>query len=136
MYNGGKIIAGLVIFFALVSFPFFINKGKSIESVKPSIDTPVINQLEKKECVRPKDEMKAGHMKILNQWRDEVVREGKRELIKVGGRIFEKSLQNGCLQCHSNKKKFCDECHGYAGVDPYCWDCHFTREVVGEEGRI
>ncbi len=128
MYNGGKIIAGLIIFVALLTFPFYINQGKSIEKAEPSLDTPVIKQLEKKECIRPKSEMKAGHMKILNQWRDEVVREGNRELINVGGRVFEKSLQNGCLQCHSNKKKFCDECHSYAGVDPYCWDCHYVRE--------
>jgi methionine salvage enolase-phosphatase E1 len=132
MYNGGKIIAGLIIFVALLTFPFYINQGKSIEKAEPSLDTPVIKQLEKKECIRPKDEMKAGHMKILNRWRDEVVRDGNRELIHVGGRVFEKSLQNGCLQCHSNKKKFCDECHSYAGVDPYCWDCHHVRE----EGRI
>ena len=132
MYNGGKIIAGLIIFVALLTFPFYINQGKSIEKAEPSLDTPVIKQLEKKECIRPKAEMKAGHMKILNQWRDEVVRDGNRKLINVGGRVFEKSLQNGCLQCHSNKKKFCDECHSYAGVDPYCWDCHYVRE----EGRI
>jgi hypothetical protein len=132
MYNGGKIIAGLILFLALLTFPFYINKGKALEEVKPSIDTPVINQLAKKECIRPKDEMKAGHMKILDEWRDEVVRNGNRELVNVAGRIFEKSLQNGCLQCHSNKKKFCDECHSYAGVDPYCWDCHFVRE----EGQI
>ena len=132
MYNGGKIIAGLVVFFALVSFPFFINKGKSIESAQPSLDTPLINSLEIKECIETKDTMKAGHMKILDEWRDEAIRNGNRELIKVGGRIFEKSLQNGCMQCHSNKKKFCDECHSYAAVDPYCWDCHFVRE----EGQI
>lgn len=132
MYNGGKIIAGLILFLALLTFPFYINKGKALEKVKPSIDTPVINQLSKKECIRPKDEMKAGHMKILNEWRDEVVRDGNRGLVSVGGSIFEKSLQNGCLQCHSNKKQFCDKCHSYAGVDPYCWDCHFVRE----EGRI
>ena len=132
MYNGGKIIAGLIIFVALLTFPFYINQGKSIEKAEPSLDTPVINQLEKKECVRPKDEMKAGHMKILDQWRDEVVRDGNRGLINVGGRVFEKSLQNGCMQCHSNKKKFCGECHRYTGIDPYCWDCHYVRE----EGRI
>jgi hypothetical protein len=34
------------------------------------------------------------------------------------------SLQNGCMQCHSNKKKFCDECHNYLSVKPFCWDCH------------
>jgi len=28
------------------------------------------------------------------------------------------------MHCHSNKKKFCDECHNYMAVKPFCWDCH------------
>jgi hypothetical protein len=34
------------------------------------------------------------------------------------------SLQNTCMQCHPNKAEFCDRCHNYASVKPYCWDCH------------
>jgi hypothetical protein len=64
-------------------------------------------------------------MQLLDQWRDEVSREGKREPITVGGVAYEKSLMNGCMNCHSDKKKFCDECHVYTAVKPYCWDCHF-----------
>jgi hypothetical protein len=33
-------------------------------------------------------------------------------------------LQNTCLNCHNNKSKFCDQCHNYAEVTPYCWECH------------
>jgi hypothetical protein len=128
MYNGGKIIFGLIIFLAIVTFPFYSNWGRSVEKAMPSLDTPTIQALPKKECVRSGEYMKKDHMKVLDQWRDEVVREGKREKIIVGGREFEKSLQNGCLQCHSNREQFCMECHKYAGVDPYCWDCHFARE--------
>jgi len=128
MYNGGKIIFGLIIFLALVTFPFYSNMGGSAKKAMPSLDTPVIHALAKKECVRSGEYMKKEHMKVLDQWRDEVVREGKREKITVGGREFDKSLQNGCLQCHSNREQFCVECHKYAGVDPYCWDCHFDRE--------
>jgi hypothetical protein len=28
------------------------------------------------------------------------------------------------MDCHSNKSKFCDQCHNYVDVDPFCWDCH------------
>jgi len=28
------------------------------------------------------------------------------------------------MDCHNNKTKFCDQCHNYAGVSPYCWECH------------
>jgi hypothetical protein len=42
------------------------------------------------------------------------------------------SLQNGCMRCHSNKKKFCDECHNYMAVKPYCWDCHIQPKEKEE----
>ena len=29
-----------------------------------------------------------------------------------------------CLDCHSNTAEFCDRCHDYASVRPYCWHCH------------
>lgn len=128
MYDKGKIIAGLLIFLGLLTYPFYSNMGRSIMKATPSLNTPIINQLDKEECVEPADYMKKNHMKVLNEWRDEVIREGKRDVIQAGGMVFEKSLQNGCLQCHSNKKMFCDECHNYAGVKPYCWDCHFSKE--------
>jgi hypothetical protein len=132
MYDKGKIIAGLVIFFGLLTFPFLINMGRSIDKANPSLDTPVINGLEKKECVKPREVMRTEHMKVLDDWRDAVVREGMRGSMTIGGRVYEKSLQNGCMVCHSNRSQFCAECHGYAGVKPYCWDCHFVKE----EGQI
>ena len=58
-------------------------------------------------------------------WRDEVLRDGDRKLVEVAGKKYEKSLMVGCLNCHQDKKKFCDECHTYAAVKPYCWDCHY-----------
>jgi hypothetical protein len=36
------------------------------------------------------------------------------------------SLQNSCMKCHSNKKEFCDKCHNYVAVKPYCWSCHIA----------
>jgi hypothetical protein len=42
----------------------------------------------------------------------------KRERIYVNpeGKLFNMSLSNTCLDCHSNKEKFCDRCHDYASV--------------------
>ncbi|MGD8893899.1 MAG: menaquinol oxidoreductase, partial [Desulfobacterales bacterium] len=31
---------------------------------------------------------------------------------------------NTCLDCHEEKAEFCDKCHNYASVSPYCWECH------------
>jgi hypothetical protein len=64
-------------------------------------------------------------MKLLNDWRDGALRDGDRAPIIIDGVEYDKSLMNGCMKCHTDKKKFCDECHVYASVKPYCWDCHF-----------
>jgi hypothetical protein len=34
------------------------------------------------------------------------------------------SLEETCFSCHDDKSNFCDSCHDYTAVDPYCWDCH------------
>jgi hypothetical protein len=41
------------------------------------------------------------------------------------------SLEDTCFKCHSNTSQFCDSCHTYAGVQPYCWDCHNESEGAG-----
>ena len=128
MYNGSKIIAGLIIFVALATFPFLYNIGKVNAKPEPKIDTPVIEQLKEKECIEPKGFMKANHMQLLNKWRDMSVRDGERVYVNSRGEKYEISLQNTCLKCHSNKKEFCDECHNYMAVKTYCWSCHLTHE--------
>lgn len=124
MYDGGKIITGLVVFVGLVTFPLWNNLGKAAHKPDPKIDTPAIQQLAEKKCIEPKEFMRGEHMKVLNDWRDSVVRDGNRVYVSDGGKTFQISLQNGCMNCHSNKKQFCDECHNYADVTPYCWSCH------------
>ena len=69
--------------------------------------------------------MRARHMDLLDDWRDRVVREGERVYVSdLSGASHEMSLSNTCMDCHSNKAEFCDRCHDYMAVDPYCWDCH------------
>lgn len=128
LYNGGKILIGLVVFLGFVAFPFYYNIGKVNAKVEPKIDTPVIMQLAPgdKHCVQPKAFMRAEHMQLLNQWRDSAVREGNRIYTGMNGKQYYISLQNTCMNCHSNKKEFCDKCHNYMGVTPYCWNCHIA----------
>jgi hypothetical protein len=84
---------------------------------------------DEKVCVLPVEEMRTSHMTLLDDWRDSVVREGRR-MVRVEGldRPVEMSLTRGCLDCHGSKKAFCDTCHDYADVRPYCWDCHVVPE--------
>ena len=71
--------------------------------------------------------MKTEHMQLLDVWRDTVVREAKRVYVSPNGKSYNMSLSSGdnsCLGCHVDKAEFCDKCHTYASVTPYCWDCH------------
>ena len=120
MYDGKYIIPGLIIFVALMTFPVWKNMGNAGPVPKPEKPADV------KKCIDAVDVMRTSHMKILDDWRDEVLREGKREQIEVAGVMYDKSLMNGCMACHKEKKKFCDECHTYTSVSPYCWDCHYV----------
>jgi len=139
IYDGGKIFLGLLVFVAIATFPFTFNMvmGKGTKTPEPKTDTPAIQEYEKvngkKECVESKEFMRTEHMQLLNNWRDSVVRDYNRGYMSnTNGKRFNMSLQNGCMQCHSNKKKFCDECHNYMAVKPYCWDCHIQPEEKEE----
>ncbi|MCP4666336.1 MAG: cytochrome C [Deltaproteobacteria bacterium] len=154
MYDGGKIIAGLIIGLGLLAFPFYNNTlfGKAAPAPKPELTAKA---KEAKACVAPTGYMRSWHMQMLDDWRHSVVRDGERYyntdakpwemrldrrilegwrhfVVPAGkgdqpataGKVYYKSLQVTCMDCHSNKSKFCDQCHNYMGVSPYCWDCH------------
>lgn len=125
--NKKIITIGLIIFVALVTFPFWYNIGEV------SAPEPVLTEKAKaaKECVAPTEFMRTSHMQLLNQWRTEVVRNGTRIYTNVNGKEHKMSLSSGegsCMDCHANKAEFCDKCHTYASVDPYCWQCHIEPE--------
>lgn len=119
MYDRGKVLTGLAIFLIIMTFPIWYNLGATQHVPKPELPKDV------KKCVGTSAYMRTSHMVLLNQWRDEVVREENRKLVEVEGKQYTKSLQLGCMQCHPDRKKFCDECHTYTAVDLFCWDCHF-----------
>ena len=131
-YDRKKVIAGLVIFLALVTLPLWPNLGKTIPAPQRQLDTPVIQKMAEKDrkCLMPTEWMRANHMQMLVDWRDTVVRSQEqgapsvREFVTPDGRKYLASLTNTCMDCHSNKVQFCDQCHNYAAVVPNCWGCH------------
>ncbi len=133
MYNGGKIITGLVLFVGLATFPFYYNIGKPVTKPDPKFNTHAIEHLEKKECVESKEFMRANHMKLLNEWRNAAVRDGTRVYVSTSGKKYDISFQNTCLDCHSNPEQFCDECHSYVAAKPNCWQCHFDEGETKHE---
>ena len=121
MYDGGKIIVGLVIGLCLLLSPFFFNAGKAAKAPQPELTAKA---KEAGKCIADKAYMRSNHMQLLDDWRQTVVRNNERYMKTSDGKVFYKSLQVTCLDCHSNKTKFCDQCHNYMEVKPYCWDCH------------
>lgn len=112
------IIAGLVVFLGLFTFPLWCNLATG-GGPKPRL-APA-----KGECVERPDYMAANHMKLLYQWRDAVVREGKDTYTsQTRAGACQMSLTKTCLKCHTDREKFCDRCHSYADAQPNCWQCH------------
>ncbi len=120
MYDGGKIVAGLVLFLAIVTSPIWYNVVTGKAEYKP--EPKIVGQAT--ECVAPKAWIRDNHMALLIDWRNLVVRDADREYVAANGKTYSMSLSNTCMRCHPNKTEFCDQCHNYASVTPYCWNCH------------
>lgn len=123
MHDKGKVIAGIVVFFVIVLFPIWFT-GAFGDFTPPDVDP----QAKSGTCVRDKDWMTAHHMDLLDEWRDDVVRDGDRGPVVIDGVEWEKSLTRTCLDCHQSYDKFCNECHTYADAQPNCWECHLIPE--------
>lgn len=114
-----SIVAGVIIFLVLFTYPFWGNLGN--KTAAPQLVTGTTE----KQCVEKTEFMKTSHMQLLDEWRDAVVRDGKRLYVsKLNGKQYDMSLQNTCTKCHSKKDQFCDRCHNYVNVAPNCWNCH------------
>jgi hypothetical protein len=125
MRDRGLILIGLVVFLGLITFPIWYNNAAGTTSAAPVLQKAVKGDA----CVYPAEYMRANHMDVLIRWRDEVVRRGNR-MVTVGGKTYEMSLSKTCLDCHTDKAEFCDKCHDYSAVTPYCWDCHVDRSLA------
>jgi len=143
-----KVAIGIVVFLGFFTFPIWYNLAVAdpLESdlpVRPDTQNCILTQSEK-----------LIHMQILDQWRDEVVRDGQRFRPDVHGALENRSFTKTCLSsgCHQHYEDVprpdgstvpaCWRCHRYAGVEGgtynaqtnqvegelfrevYCWDCH------------
>jgi hypothetical protein len=121
MNDKGLIIAGLAVFLVLVTFPIWYTLGATGGAgARPQPEPPAGES----NCIEDKAYMTANHMKLLFEWRNRVVREGKKDYTSSSGEQYEMSLTKTCMSCHTNKETFCDRCHNYADVQPLCWNCH------------
>lgn len=126
MHDAGKVLAGLVVFLAIAASPAWYQalKGEAVgpPDLKIESESPV--------CVATTAYMRSLHMDLLNDWRDEAVRDGDRIYVGLEGVEYDKSIGGTCLgSCHSNQEEFCDRCHEYVGAEVYCWDCHAEQKT-------
>ena len=124
MYDAGKIIPGIIIFLCLLSFPIWVSAASGEINYTPELNLPT----DEEQCVESAEYMRANHMDMLLDWREEVVRDGLRTYTASDGKEYVKSLTDTCLDCHSPKAEFCDQCHNYVGASPTCWTCHIDPE--------
>ena len=120
MYNAKAVVIGIIIFVAIFSSPFWLGwLGQNYTK------TGVVNPVGEKECIENTKFMRAQHMRLLDEWRDQALREGNRVYVSaLNGKKWAISLQNTCVTCHNNYKEFCEKCHTANSVYPYCWTCH------------
>ena len=125
------IFAGLAVFVLAVLSPFWFNLVTTTQAApEPEL---LGGAKQAKKCVLDTYEMRANHMSLLDEWRDAVVRDADRIYVAANGHAFNMSLstgENSCLGCHEDKAKFCDACHTYTSVDPYCWECHTNPKEI------
>ena len=126
MYNAKAVSIGIIIFVVIFSSPFWTGWiGKDYTH------TGVVLPEGEKYCIENTEFMRANHMRLLNEWRDQALREENREYVSaLTGRKFPISLQNTCVKCHNNYAEFCEKCHVANSVYPYCWTCHIIPTEV------
>lgn len=130
-----KIVIFVVAFCLFAIYPFIVGAAKGHEPLELDYNTPEINALAEHKCIEDTEYMKSSHMQLLDQWRWDVVRNGDTVYVAKDGTTYDKSLDDTCLSCHSNKEDFCDKCHTTQSVEPYCWDCH-DPQGTGKSGSM
>ncbi len=134
MNDKTTIVLGLVVALVVLTLPFWYAFAAGRPDPAPSPALPSSGH-----CIEKN--MRAQHMEVIDEWRNEVVRNGtidKYESKDYPGELYERSLTKTCLlQCHAGaqaetttaevltvRQRFCQQCHDYANVRPKCWDCH------------
>ncbi|RPJ09055.1 MAG: cytochrome C [Deltaproteobacteria bacterium] len=120
MHDTGKIILGLIVFLSIVTYPVWHN---AISGKAGYVPAPKVAP-DKKQCVEPKQVIRIIHRDLLTDWRESVVRKGMRTYLASDAKAYPMSLNRTCMNCHTDKGEFCDQCHHYMGIKPRCWDCH------------
>ena len=113
--NKGVIAMAILAVIILSPPGYYFFRNAFPQRVEPFLEKP---DPKYKECVRDTTYMRFNHMDLLLQIRNEVVREGK--VTEIGLEIGSKN----CKECHTNRERFCNQCHNTVNLNPDCFGCH------------
>jgi len=115
--NTRRQVIAVIILLMIILFPF----GYSVYCHAFSKTSPQIPKRPDKkydQCVKDTVYMRYHHMDLLNDLRDQAVREGK--YADIGIRT--------CKECHTSREQFCNKCHDAVNLSPDCFGCHYYPE--------
>jgi hypothetical protein len=90
--------------------------GQESPEAEPFLD---VTRWEGTSCVADARWMRFHHWELLEEIRERVVREGRRDGIKL----------SDCRRCHDNREQFCNQCHREANVVLDCFGCHYYPDT-------
>ncbi len=121
MYSTKYVVLLIAAFLAAMFSPLIYNAWAGSLNYVPKLEKP------QGECIEDANWMAANHMLLLKEWRGRLREAAQYGMIYYNskGKPFYISI-NTCWSCHTSKKDFCDKCHNFVGIQPECWDCHYT----------
>jgi hypothetical protein len=117
--NKGAIAAVILALIILLPIGFYAIRDAFSQNTEPFLEMP---DPKYKECVRDTEYMRFHHWVLLKELREKVVREGEKVDVAL----------SDCRDCHSNRERFCNECHNVANVSLDCFGCHYYPESPQE----
>jgi hypothetical protein len=124
MFTEKKHIFAVVIPVVIILLPFgysvFSGVFAGASDIRPFLDKP---DAQYENCVRDTEYMRFHHWELLKELRDETVRLRKRMDITV----------DDCRKCHTNRERFCNQCHEAVNLKPDCWGCHYYPDTPDGE---
>jgi hypothetical protein len=113
--NKGAITVAILALIILLPIGFYALRDAFSQGAEPFLEKP---DPKYDECVRDVEYMRFNHWVLLKELREEVVREGKEVDVAL----------SDCRDCHTNRERFCNECHNIANVYLDCFGCHYYPE--------
>ncbi len=121
--NKGAITVIILALIILLPIGFYAIRDAFSKNSEPFLEMP---DPKHSECVRDREYMRFQHWVLLKELREKVVREGKEVDVAL----------SDCRDCHTNRERFCNECHNVANVNLDCFDCHYYPESYPESKMV